>query len=177
MIFLIGVYGYVLYVLLLIGHHAVRHQQLTKQRRLLVNIIAPGMGYYYNNEIRRPALFFSVAVILAGFYLVGIPMWLVPMSMLFLLALCEGYAWREQSLMQQMKRLEACTHKRPIVALNAAQVVNYMSAEFNVSQKLDRRTIYSHFIDLQKLSECYPEHVNFTFYRKANGAAYITVDQ
>lgn len=61
--------------------------------------------------------------------------------------------------------------------LNAAQVVNYMSAEFNVSQKLDRRTIYSHFIDLQKLSECYPEHVNFTFYRKANGAAYITVDQ
>ena len=52
-----------------------------------------------------------------------------------------------------------------------------MSAEFNVSQKLDRRTIYSHFIDLQKLSECYPEHVNFTFYRKANGAAYITVDQ
>ncbi|RUS52560.1 hypothetical protein QI30_17550 [Kurthia sp. 3B1D] len=118
MIFLIGVYGYVLYVLLLIGHHAVRHQQLTKQRRLLVNIIAPGMGYYYNNEIRRPALFFSVAVILAGFYLVGIPMWLVPMSMLFLLALCEGYAWREQSLMQQMKRLEACTHKRPIVALD-----------------------------------------------------------
>lgn len=118
MIFLIGAIGYVLYVLLLIGHHVVSHQQLTKQRRLLVNIMAPGMGYYYNNEIRRPALFFSVVVVLAGFYLVGMPMWLVPMSMGLLLALCEGYAWREQSLMLQMKRLEASTHKRPIVALD-----------------------------------------------------------
>lgn len=61
--------------------------------------------------------------------------------------------------------------------LNAAQVAKYMSTEFDVSQKLDRRTIYSHFIDLQKLSECYPEHVDFTFYRKANGAAYIKMSQ
>ena len=118
MIFLIGVYGYVLYVLLLIGHHVVSHQQLTKQRRLLVNIMAPGMGYYYNDEIRRPALFFSIASMLALLSIVGMPIWIVPISMGLLLALCEGYAWREQSLMLQMKRLEACTHKRPIVVLD-----------------------------------------------------------
>lgn len=61
--------------------------------------------------------------------------------------------------------------------LNAAQVAKYMSAEFDVNQQLDRRTIYSHFIDLQKLAECYPEHVDFLFYRKANGAVYIKMSQ
>lgn len=61
--------------------------------------------------------------------------------------------------------------------LNAAQVAKYMSVEFDVEQKLDRRTIYAHFVDLQKLAECYPEHVDFMFYRKANGAVYVKMTQ
>jgi len=48
-----------------------------------------------------------------------------------------------------------------------------MVADYGVSQKLDRRTIYAHFSDLQKLSESHPEDVNYRFFRQPNGAVYI----
>lgn len=57
--------------------------------------------------------------------------------------------------------------------LNAAQVASYMVKDYDVSQKLDRRTIYAHFADLQKLATSHPEEVNYRFYRQTNGAAYI----
>lgn len=57
--------------------------------------------------------------------------------------------------------------------LNAAQVAKHMVADYGVSQKLDRRTIYAHFADLQKLSEIHPEDVNYRFFRQPNGSVYI----
>lgn len=57
--------------------------------------------------------------------------------------------------------------------LNAAQIASYMVKDYDVSQKLDRRTIYAHFADLQKLADSHPDEVNYRFYRQANGAAYI----
>lgn len=57
--------------------------------------------------------------------------------------------------------------------LNATQVAKYIMVEFDLAQQLDRRTIYAHFVDLQTLAQCYPEHIDFTFYRQANGAVYV----
>lgn len=125
MIFIMGVFGYMLHMLLIIGRQFIRHQQLTKRRRLVVNIVAPGIGYYYNNELKRPALFFILLIMLSFLVVNGMALWWVPISMCFLLALCEGYDWRNQSLMLQMKRLEARTHKRPIVALDS-QTMNHV---------------------------------------------------
>lgn len=48
-----------------------------------------------------------------------------------------------------------------------------MVSDYGVSQKLDRRTIYAHFVDLQKLSDIHHEDVNYRFFRQPNGAVYI----
>lgn len=118
MIFLGGTFGYAVYVVLIIGRYFRREKHVTARFRLLLNILAPGMGYYYNNEIKRAACFFLLASVFVLFLLSGGSVWLVLTSMWLLVAIFEWQSWHEQSLMQQMKRLEACTNKRPIVALD-----------------------------------------------------------
>ncbi len=119
MIFYMGTVGYLFYLLLIVGRVGIRKMRLTRRSITLLNLCAPGIGYYYNHDMKRSVLFFSMFIVLTCLLLAGSSVWMLASSMWITLATCEWCTWRSQSLLVHMKRLEMHTHKRPIVALDA----------------------------------------------------------
>lgn len=119
MFFYMGTVGYLCYLLLILGRVGIRKTQLTRRSITVLNLCAPGIGYYYNHDMKRSVLFFSMFIVLTYLFFIGSSMWLFASSMWIMLATCEWRTWRSQSLLVHMKRLEMHTHKRPVVALDA----------------------------------------------------------
>lgn len=119
MLLFAGVIGYLLYGLL-IGTKFLYASTLSLRQQAIVNILAPGVGYYYNGFRQRSQLFFALFTLQLIFALFGVYSWLLPTVMLLLLLYFAYKDYDAQSLIKQLKQLENVAHKRPVIAMDFA---------------------------------------------------------
>ncbi|WP_010288538.1 hypothetical protein [Kurthia massiliensis] len=150
-----GLIGYLLYSILIILKK-VDDTTLTTRQQWIVNVLAPGIGYYYNGKMRRATLFFCIVGIQALIVFVGMSPLIAAIPATMMLMYCAYKDYMAQSLIQQLKRLEKIVHKKPVIALDFATMSNRKTRQRLL--KLYERTNYEFAIarplvdELEKLN-------------------------
>lgn len=119
MLLFAGVIGYLLYGAL-IAMKCLYKAKLTMTQQVIMNILAPGVGYYYNGFRRRTQLFFTSFAVQFIFLLFNFYTGVLASVMLLFLIYFVYKDYAEHTLIGQLKRLEKIVHKRPVIAIDFA---------------------------------------------------------
>lgn len=118
-----GFIGYFLYSVLLICKN-IYDTPLTIRQQWILNILAPGVGYYYSWKMKRAKIFFALVLCQVLCVISGITPLLVAILITLLLLYCAYKDYLAQSLVYKMKQLEKIARQKPVIALDFATMSN-----------------------------------------------------
>lgn len=154
-----GIIGYLLYGML-IGMKFLYASPLSTRQQAIVNVLAPGIGYYYNGLQRRSQLFFALFIVQLLFLLLDFYSWVLPTLMVIWLIYFAYKDYAAQSFVKQLKQLEMIAHKRPVIAIDFATMSRQKQREKLL--QLYEKTTYEFAIARPLIDELEPMQLRQT---------------